>query len=104
MTKTRTIAVVALLPALLACSAFGVCWMTFAPGAGHGCCEQASDSLRPAPESCASLVVGATVPTVHAPEAWAASLPEVGFPGERRTPHASAPVLPPKAPPLVLRV
>jgi hypothetical protein len=103
MTRVQKRVAVALLPAVLACSALGVCWMTFAAGAGHGCCEQATTtSLGAAPASCASMAVGATVPVVHAPEAWAARPRAVAARAE--SPALFARVRATKAPPLVLRI
>jgi hypothetical protein len=103
MTRPQKLVAVALLPALLACSALGVCWMTFAADTGHGCCEQAtSTALRAGSASCASLVVGATVTTLHAPEAWAARPSVVAAPVAR--PALVAGVRATKAPPLVLRI
>lgn len=105
MPKRHRLVALALLPALLACSALGVCWMTFAADAGHGCCEQAtSTSLQAAPGPCASMAVAATVPVpvVHPPEAWVARPPAVAPRAERTALFAR--VLATKAPPLVLRI
>ena len=103
MKRLHTLVAVALLPALLACSAMGVCWMTFAAGTGHGCCEQATTaSLTAGPASCASMAIGATVPTVHAPEAWVVRPPAVVLRAESSALFAR--VRTTKAPPLVLRI
>jgi hypothetical protein len=104
MTRLQQLVAVALLPAVLACSALGVCWMTFAADAGHGCCEPATTASLDAggPGSCASLVVAATVPVVPAPEAWAARPPAVAARVEGSVPLAR--VRASKAPPLVLRI
>lgn len=105
MRTTRALVVAALLPAVLACSALGVCWTSFASRTGHGCCDQpTSTSLGSGSEPCASMVVGAAVPAVHAPEAWAAHPAVAGTRARSGALAALARVLPAKAPPLVLRI
>jgi hypothetical protein len=93
------------LVALLACSGLGLCWRQIARDA-HDCCENSSSAIATPTRACASVVASEASVKVIPP---AVRTVPVSFDllvamRSTRVVEVSAPTLPPKAAPLVLRI
>ena len=100
----RTAAVVTL-AALLACSSLGVCWKVFATADAHDCCQR-GDGISATPHTACSSDVTTLGLTKLAPPLVSpgAPYPTAEASAERPEEALLRLVVPPKDPPLVLRI
>jgi hypothetical protein len=99
----RQLAAVFALGTLLACSSVGTCWLRLAATAVDHCCHDAGVDVKAARPCAAEVASVAPVllapPAAHAGPAVLPALP-AGLPVSA----AAMPALPPRDPPLVLRI
>jgi hypothetical protein len=98
-------AAVATLAALLACSSLGVCWKVFATADAHDCCER-GDGISATPRTACSSDVTSLALTSLAPPPLSPVAPYPTAEASAASPEEALLrlVLPPKEPPLVLRI
>jgi hypothetical protein len=105
MASWYRIAAVATLAALLACSSLGVCWKVFATADAHDCCQRGDGISATSRTPCSSDVTAHGL-TKLAPPPVSPAAPYPTVEASAASPEETLLrlVLPPKAPPLVLRI
>jgi hypothetical protein len=91
------------LTAIFACSGLGLCWQQFGTR-GHDCCAADEAQLSTPAKACASFVTTVLVLKVAPPHAPSGHLTTIGALASALPTLVPGPLLPAKAPPLVLRI
>jgi len=93
------------LAALLACSSLGVCWKVFATAAPHDCCQR-GEGIAATPRTACSSEVTSFALAKLAPPPVSPVAPYPTAEASASSPEATLLrlALPPKDPPLVLRI